>query len=364
MTSFAFILGVLPLARATGPGAEMRQALGTAVFTGMLGVTIFGLFLTPDVLRRPARAHGTAGAPVSGALIVPASMFGLMFAMGLTLTLDDFRRIVRVPVPTLVGTILQLIVMPLVGLGLARAWDLEPMLAAGLIIVAACPGGVMTNVLCHLGKADVALSITLTASATMVTLFTLPLWVRAALSDVGGMVEMPVLETAVSLGAFTVLPVVLGMLARHVRPGLAAAEPRITRVATAAMILALTVDALRRENPPVDAFVATWQPALLLLLAALVLGLGVPLLMRLGWHAAATIGVEICIKNTVLGLFVATQSLGSLEAAVPIVAFMTFQLPVGLGVLGLYALWRRRHGVPEPLATPDPAAALNDVQAD
>ena len=60
MTSFAFILGVLPLARAAGPGAEMRQALGTAVFSGMLGVTIFGLFLTPGLLRRPAPLRALA----------------------------------------------------------------------------------------------------------------------------------------------------------------------------------------------------------------------------------------------------------------------------------------------------------------
>jgi len=227
-----------------------------------------------------------------GAWIVPASMFGLMFAMGLTLTGDDFRRIVRLPLPTLVGTLLQLVAMPLAGLGLARAFALEPMLATGLVIVAACPGGVMTNVLCHLGKADVALSITLTATATMVSLFTIPLWVSA------------------------------GMLARHARPSVAMHEPWMTRASTIVMIVALGIEAVRREDPPVAAFAASWRPALLLLTAALAMGLGVPLLAQLGWRAAATIAVEICIKNTVLGLFVATQSLHSLEAAVPIVTFM------------------------------------------
>jgi BASS family bile acid:Na+ symporter len=284
---------------------------------------------------------------VIGTWIVPASMFALMFAMGLTLTLDDFRRIALMPMPTVVGTVLQLVAMPLAGLGLARAYELEPLLATGVVIVAACPGGVMTNVLCHLGKADVPLSITLTASATMIALFTIPLWVRAV-AGASGAVDMPVLETAVSLGVFTVLPAVVGMAARHVWPALLAYEPRITRVATVAMVAALTVEALRRENPPVAALAATWQPALLLLLAALAMGVGVPLLLGLGWRTAATIGVEICVKNTVLGLFVATQSLRSLEAAVPIVAFMTFQIPVGLGVLGVYALWRRRR-VPSSL---------------
>jgi BASS family bile acid:Na+ symporter len=290
-----------------------------------------------------------------GAWVVPASMFAVMFAMGLTLTADDFRRVVRLPVPTVVGAGLQLVAMPLAGLGLARGFALAPLLAAGLVIVAACPGGVMTNVLCHLGKADVALSITLTATATMITLVTIPLWVHAALANGGataGAVDMPVLDTALGLAGFTVVPVLVGMAARHLRPRLVLGEPSITRAATLAMVIALGIEAMRREDPPVAALAATWQPALLLLLAALAMGLGVPLLLQLGWRTAATIGVEICIKNTVLGLFVATQSLRSLEAAVPILAFMTFQLPVGVVVLLVYALWRRRQPVAETAGAP------------
>jgi BASS family bile acid:Na+ symporter len=279
-------------------------------------------------------------------------MFGLMFAMGLTLTLDDFRRTVLLPGPTVVGTLLQLVGMPLAGLGLARAFALEPLLAAGLVIVAACPGGVMSNVLCHLGRADTALSITLTATATAITLFTIPLWVRAALASVGetgGHVQMPVLESALNLGGFTVLPVAIGMVLRPAWPGLAAHEPWITQASTAAIIVALAVEALRSEDPPIAAFAACWRPALLLLAAALAMGLGVPLLLKLGWREAATIAVELCIKNTVLGLFVTTRSLGSLEAGVPVAAFMTFQMPVGVGVLVLYNVWRRRQPMSEAI---------------
>jgi len=269
-------------------------------------------------------------------------MFGLMLGMGLTLTLDDFRRVVSIPQPTLVGTLLQLVAMPIAGLGLARAFALEPILAVGLVIIAACPGGVMANVLCHMGRADTALSITLTATATAITLFTIPLWVRlASVAETGGNVGMPLLETALNLGGFTILPVAIGMVVRPTWPSLARREQWITRASTAAIIVALTVEAMGSEEPPIAAFRASWRPALLLLAAALAMGLGIPLLLKLGGRAAATIAVELCIKNTVLGLFVATQSLGSLEAGVPVAAFMTFQLPVGFGVLALYNVWRR-----------------------
>jgi BASS family bile acid:Na+ symporter len=203
----------------------------------------------------------------------------------------------------------------------------------------------MSNVLCHLGKADTALSITLTALATMVTLLTIPLWVRASVAgmvDAGPPVEMPLLETALDLGAFTVLPVALGMVVRPWWPALAAREAWLTRAGTAAIIVALTIEALRSEDPPVAALAASWTPSLVLLAIAFALGVGVPLAFGLAWRDAATIAVELCIKNSVLGLFVATDSLGSLDAAVPTAVFMTFQMPAALGALALYHLAERR----------------------
>lgn len=277
--------------------------------------------------------------------VVPGGMFGVMLGMGLTLDLEDFRRIARMPRPTIVGTLLQLVAMPLIGLLLARAFALEPVLAAGLVLVAACPGGVMSNVLVHLANADTALSITLTASATMVTLFTIPLWVRAAvhgLSDGAAELSMPVLETAWTLGMFTVLPVGAGMVLRYGVPSLVRYESWLTRASTIVIVAALTIEAAGRDDLPLAALGASWTPTLLLLVAGLALGISIPLLLRLGWSDAATIAVELCIKNSVLALFVATQSLGSLVAAVPTAVFMTFQIPAALVVLVLYRFQLRR----------------------
>lgn len=285
-----------------------------------------------------------------GDWIVPAGMFVLMVGMGLTLTVDDFGRIARLPRPTLVGTALQLVAMPLAGMALAHAFGLPPMLAVGLVIVAACPGGVMSNVLCHLGRADTALSVTLTATATAVTLVTLPLWARALLASLGAgdaNVAMPVVATALDLGSFTVLPVALGMAVRHVAPAATAAERWLTRAGAVTIVLAIAVEAVRRDDPPVAAFAASWPPAACLLAAALVLGLGVSRAAGLDWRATTTITLELCIKNTVLALFVATQSL-DLAAAVPIAAFMAFQTPVGIGLLVVYNLRWRRGVVPGP----------------
>jgi BASS family bile acid:Na+ symporter len=104
------------------------------------------------------------------------SMFTLMLGMGLTLQGDDFRRIATSPRATLVGTVLQLLVMPIVGMAIARFFGLSQVLSSGIVVLAACPGGMFSNMMVHLARGNTALSVTLTATATLVTLFTLPLW--------------------------------------------------------------------------------------------------------------------------------------------------------------------------------------------
>jgi BASS family bile acid:Na+ symporter len=136
------------------------------------------------------------------------------------------------------------------------------------------------------------------------------------------------------------------MVVRAWRPESARHERWLSRLSAVAIIAALTIEAIRSDDPALPALASSWAPALLLLLAALVLGLALPRLARLDWRESVTIAVEVCIKNTVLGLFVATQALGSLEAAVPIVVFMSFQLPVGIGVLVVYNLVQRRRSPP------------------
>ena len=84
-------------------------------------------------------------------ILVPITMFTLMFAMGLTLTLADFKRVIRMPKAIIVGLLINLVILPVVGLGLAYGFELSAMLAVGLVAVAACPGGTTSNVIVHMG---------------------------------------------------------------------------------------------------------------------------------------------------------------------------------------------------------------------
>lgn len=276
--------------------------------------------------------------------LVPAAMFVLMLAMGFTLSAADFRRVARYPVPTLVGTALQLLAMPLAAIALARAFDLPPLLAVGLAIVGACPGGTVSNLLAHLGRADTALSITLTATATLATLFTLPLWVRFALA--GGAesavaIEMPVLDTAARLAVFTVVPVALGMLARRARPEVVRFERALSLASAFVIIAGLTVESATRDELPVAELAQSLAPALWLCGAGFAMGWLVPLATGASAGEAATIAIELCVKNTVLGLVLATGAFHALEPAVPIVAYMTFQLAFAGASIALLLVGRR-----------------------
>jgi BASS family bile acid:Na+ symporter len=295
-------------------------------------------------------------------VLLPGAMFGLMFGMGLTLSLRDFRNIALAPTATVLGTLLQLVAMPAAGIGIALASGLPPLLAAGLVVIAACPGGMFSNMYVHLGRANTALSITLTATATMATLFTLPLWLRVILDQVGDGaidVEVPVLETALRLGGLTVLPVLVGMAVRSRRPGAHGAEKWLSRGSALVIVGAMVVDGMQRPELPIAEFQQSLLPAIWLAAAAVVLGLGGPVLLRLPSRDAATIGVELVVKNMLLGLVLARQSL-DFEATIPIFAFATFQTPIGVLVLVGWRVLARYGVVAGPLVPPSPASVHLD----
>jgi len=283
-------------------------------------------------------------------------MFALMFGMGLTLTTGDFRRIARAPVATVLGTVLQLIVMPAVGIALARLYDLPPALAAGLVVCAACPGGMFSNLFIYFARASSALSITLTATATMAALFTLPLWVQQTLAGTDGAIVVPVGATALQLAGLTVLPVTLGMAVRSQWPGAQTLERWLSRIGALVIVVILSYDSALQPEMPVTEFQQSLAPAAWLAVAAVGLGVGIPALFRLRSSDVVTIGVELVVKNLLLGVVLVRESL-AFEALVPVFAFSLFQMPMGIGLLVAWRLLALTGLVagPEPRAPSAPA---------
>ena len=151
-------------------------------------------------------------------IILAMSLIVIMLGMGLSLTFKDFRRVILYPKAIFVGLVNQLILLPLIGFGVASTLNLSPEIAVGIMILAACPGGPTSNLISHLAKGDLALSVTLTALSSLITILTIPFIVNFALShflEQGQLVELNILETIAQIFIIVVVPVTVGMLIRH-----------------------------------------------------------------------------------------------------------------------------------------------------
>ena len=158
------------------------------------------------------------------AVFLPFALFIIMLGMGLGLTVKDFTRIFVEPKAVIIGLIAQLIIVPVVGFLLAMFFPLSPELAVGVVILAACPGGPTSNLVTYLVKGNVALSITLTAISSLVTVFTIPLVVNLAMQQFMAesvALQLPFLKTVIQIAVITLIPVSLGMLTHHYAPTLA-----------------------------------------------------------------------------------------------------------------------------------------------
>ena len=147
-------------------------------------------------------------------IILPLILAFMMATMGMSLTIADFKRVLVYPKAVAVGTVGQLILLPLLGFAVASLFPLSPEMAVGIMLLAACPGGVVSNVLNHLARGNTALSVTLTAVSSVATLVTIPLIVNFGLTQFmteGSEVALPVLDSMLRLFLIILVPVSIGM---------------------------------------------------------------------------------------------------------------------------------------------------------
>lgn len=254
---------------------------------------------------------------------LPLSLAFIMFSLGFGLTFADFGSVLSMPKAVLSGVVMQVVVVPLVAYLLLIIFDLPPAMAFGVMILSFCPGGVTSNILTKLAGGTVALSITLTAVVSLLSVITVPVLVAWAGSTFLGAAApaVNVLGIGMSMFAITAVPVIIGLLARWMGPGVAA---RIeTGVSTLALILfvVIVVAALATNWELFTANMWSLGPVLMILNALLlVLGVGIAGLIGLSGPDGLCISVEMGVQNATLGIAVAgmvAQASGIPEYAVP-----------------------------------------------
>src|SRR5687767_2043040 len=213
-------------------------------------------------------------------VLLPLALALVMFGLGLSLTVGDFARVGRQPRAVVIALALQLLVLPAICFGLVLAFDLPPLLAVGLLLLAASPGGTTANLFSHLFRGDVALNITLTAVNSLVAVVTLPVITNVAIAYFdpadGGSLGLQFGKT-LQVFAVVLVPVALGMVVRQRSTAFADRMDKPVRILSAVVLALVILGTIVAERENISGYVRdVGLPALLFCLASLTLGFLVP----------------------------------------------------------------------------------------
>lgn len=247
------------------------------------------------------------------AVFLPLALFIIMLGMGLSLVPGDFKRVFIYPKATILGLINQLILLPLVAFGLCVAFNLPGELAVGMMILSACPGGATSNLITHLSKGDIALSITLTAISSFITVLTIPIITNLSLEyfmKESEIIKLPVLETIAQVIGITILPVSIGMIIKRYKSELSSKVEKPLKTLSAVFLVIIILGAiLKNKADIIDFFVQAGPVALALNIATLAIGYFSSTIFGLTVPQRRTISIESGIQNGTLAIAVAASIL-------------------------------------------------------
>lgn len=268
-------------------------------------------------------------------LVGPIALFMLMTIVGLELTLADFRRVFRAPRAVVGGTLGQWVLLPLMTWALVSALSLSPSLAAGAVLVAVSPGAGMSNIATAFARANVALSVSLTAMASLFAVVTLPLissWMmNLFVGDVGG-VQIPVAHLMRELFVSLLVPIALGMWIRSRNPARAdALAPRLQRLVFLAIGILVGIAIALSPPAEADLFAGAERAvvgALLWTCAAGTIGFGLGTVLRLPPDDRFTFTIEFAARNIAVASIVAMSGLDRIDLTIFSVVYGALGYPL------------------------------------
>lgn len=269
---------------------------------------------------------------------LPIALGIIMFGLGLSLTPSDFVRVGRQPKAAAVALACQLLLLPAICFALVLVFRLPPILAVGMMLLAASPGGTTANLYSHLFRGDVALNISLTAINSVIAVVTLPVIVNLAVAyfQPGDMKVGLQLTKTLEVFMIVLVPVALGMLVRGLKPGFAQAMDGPVRIAS---ILILTLVILGAAASSLDVLLANFQAlagiVILFCLFSLGIGFAVPRLLKIQRPQAIASAFEVGLHNATLAIVIAQSVLRSPEMTLPgaVYGVLMFPLAAAFGLL-------------------------------
>jgi BASS family bile acid:Na+ symporter len=297
---------------------------------------------------------------------LPVALGIIMFGLGLSLTLGDFARVAKHPKAVVIALVCQLLVLPVICFGLVVLFQLPPILAVGMMMLAASPGGTTANLYSHLFRGDIALNISLTAVNSVIAVFTLPLITNLAIAyfdPFDGALGMQWAKT-LEVFAIVLVPVALGMLVRHFWPAFAKRMDKPVRIVSVIVLVVVIGGAVAANWALlVENFGRLAGITIVFCLISLAVGYWVPRLLRVGRRQAVASSFEIGIHNATLAIVIAQTVMGSVELSLPaavygvLMFFVAFAFGFVIRGKGSAADEREGEGDASPGAEPEASAS-------
>ena len=267
-------------------------------------------------------------------VVLPLALAFIMLALGLGLTFDDFARVVRRPRDFAVGALSQIVLLPAVAFVLASVWPMAPELALGLMIIAAAPGGATSNILTAFARGDVALSISLTAVISLVSVITIPVIVVFAYGQfIGEQAGKDISVAGAALGVFLIVavPVLIGLVLRRFAESFALRFEPVARKVSAVLFALVLAGAIYDQRANIVPYFAQAGPVTLVLnLLMMTIAWLLARLLASGPTQRTAIAIECGLQNGTLAVAVAVLLFGGGLAIVPAATYSLIMFATAL----------------------------------
>jgi BASS family bile acid:Na+ symporter len=292
---------------------------------------------------------------IVSSFILPLALAFIMFGLGLGLAISDFERVFRYPRAFTVGVVCHFVLLPLVGLGIVELFGITGAMAVGYMLIAACPTGATSNLLTFHARGDVALAVSFTAFAGLVSIVTVPLivgWSYVRYMGAEQTIAFPYAQIMVQIFVVMGLPVALGMWLRAKAPAWVALwQPRLSRAGTVLFVL-IVIAAVAKNWGVFKEHGLELAPLVLAMnLVMMLFGFGLSVLARVPLRQAATVAIESSVQNGALAIVLASSVLGNNTMMLPAAVYSVVMYGGGIAFVFLM-----RRYLP-PLSTEETIAA-------
>lgn len=299
--------------------------------------------------------------------LLPIGLAIVMLGMGLTLLPEDFQRVTRYPKAVAVGLVSQLVFLPIISFSVAALVPMQPEIAVGLMVLALCPGGPSSNMITYLAKGDVALSVTLTALSSIITVFTIAIFTNLSLQYFMGQnaaIALPIGQTMLQIFAIALLPIGLGISIRQKFPDLARRLEKVTNRLAIGFLALIILAIVVREWNRIPTFIAQVGIAVVLLnTISMAVGFGFGKLLKLQFAQRICIAIEVGIQNATLAIAITAGLLNNADMAVPAAVYSLFAYATAIFAIFYGKSSAKRYQQEKLLAQRKPLARLawNDL---